>query len=269
MRPGDLVGERFELEAEAGSGGMGAVFRARDRETGGTVALKVMHEREHADRRLAREAAALAEIEHPGIVRYVAHGPSWIAMEWLEGEDLEQRLLRQGLTLRESIALARCAASALGAAHARGLVHRDVKPANLWLTGGDPAHVKLLDFGIARARVQASMTGTGVAIGTPAYMAPEQARGERSLDARADVFSLGCVLFECVAGRPPFVGESIAAVLAKVLFEEVPPLGEVASVPRELEELVGRMLAKDPAPRPRDGEEIAHALEVLEIVAVA
>src|SRR4030095_6392764 len=141
------------------------------------------------------------------------------------------------LTLADSVELARRAAEALGAAHARGIVHRDVKPANLWLAHGTPAGVKLLDFGVARARIKSSLTGVGVAVGTPAYMAPEQARGDRNVDARADVFSLGCVLFECIVGRPAFVGEGIAAVLAKVLLEEVPLLGELEAVPRELESL--------------------------------
>jgi serine/threonine protein kinase len=159
MQTGDVVGERFEIEAEAGAGGMGVVYRARDRTTGTTVALKVMHTLgEEGARRLEREATALAGIAHPSIVRYVAHGPSWIAMEWLEGEDLKERLERRGLTVAESVALAHAVAAGLGAAHARGIVHRDVKPANVWLVGGETTQVKLLDFGIARARVLASMT---------------------------------------------------------------------------------------------------------------
>ena len=269
MRPGEVAFDRFEIEAEAGAGGMGVVYRARDRETGERVALKIMHGLGgDTARRFEREAELLAEIAHPGIVRHIAHGPSWIAMEWLEGEDLEQRMSREALTLQESVALARAAALALGAAHARGVVHRDVKPANLWLVDGEPARVKLLDFGIARAVVRSSLTAVGAVIGTPAYMAPEQARGARELDARADVFSLGCVLFECIAGRPAFVGEGIAAVLAKVLLEEVPPLGEVAAVPVEVEELVARMLSKEPAARPADGAEVVRALLGLELTEV-
>jgi hypothetical protein len=266
MRAGELAFDRFEIEAEAGAGGMGAVYRARDRHGGGVVALKVMHGLGgDALKRFEREAALLLEIVHPSIVRYVAHGPSWIAMEWLEGEDLEARLARDKLTLHDTIAVARAAAAALGAAHARGVVHRDVKPANLWLVSGDPAKVKLLDFGIARAVVTSSLTGSGTIVGTPAYMAPEQARSSKEVDARADVFSLGCVLYECLAGRPAFVGESFAGVLAKVLLEEVPPLAESAPVPGDVDALVARMLSKDPDGRPSSGDDVVRELDALDL----
>src|SRR5262245_8028020 len=181
MRAGDIVAERFEIEREAGSGGMSVVFRAQDRLTGQPVALKLLEAQdERAEARFRREASLLADLRHPGIVRYVAHGtgaPSWLAMEWLEGEDLAQRLSRGGLAVVEAVTLLRQVAEALAAAHARGIVHRDVKPSNLFLPGGDISRVKVLDFGVARHGRVSELTLTGARVGTPAYMSPEQARG--------------------------------------------------------------------------------------------
>src|SRR5262249_48965914 len=157
-----------------------------------------------------------------GIVRYVAHGAmptgeAYLAMEWLEGEDLRSRLAREGLTLEESITLAIRVAEALGAAHAHAIVHRDLKPTNLFLRGRQVEDVKLLDFGIAQLGGGTRMTRTDMLLGTPGYMAPEQARSGQIVDARADVFSLGCVLFECLTGKPAFSGDHLMAVLAKIL----------------------------------------------------
>jgi len=251
---------------------MGEVYRAIDRTTGEPVALKVMHGiSDGGAQRLAREAQTLAELRHPGIVRYLAHGTNaegtpWLAMEWLEGEDLARRLSRGALSIAESILLVKHAAEALGAAHARGFVHRDLKPSNVFLPGDDLAQVKLLDFGLVRhGGTRVTMTKTNMVIGTPGYMAPEQARGEKSLDARADVFSLGCVLFECLTGRPAFVGEHVMAVLAKVLLEEAPRARELRpDVPGALDSLIARMMAKDPNGRPIDGSAVAAALAELD-----
>ena len=202
MRPGDIVGDRFELELSAGSGGMGEVFRARDRTTDATVAVKfLLDESAREVARFAREAQVLAELHHPRIVQYVAHdvtptGEPYLVMEWLEGEHLLSRLLRGRLTVAESVALVTHVADALAAAHARGVVHRDLKPTNLFLEGHKIDRVKLLDFGIAHLRDVTRMTQTGMLVGTPGYMAPEQARSGQAIDARADVFALGCVLFE-------------------------------------------------------------------------
>src|SRR5262249_26766865 len=152
---------------------------------------------------------------------------------------------------------------ALGVAHVRGIVHRDVKPANLFLVEGRIDRLKVLDFGVARLRDE-KLTRTGVMIGTPAYMSPEQARGTREIDPRADVFSLGCVLFECLTSRRVFPGEELMGVLAKILFEESQRPSELCEgLAPELDELVGRMLAKDPAARPPDGAAAATALEAL------
>ena len=271
MTPGDVIGGRFELLAEAGSGGMGTVYRARDRESGEFVALKVLRRDGEPDvERFVREAQVLAELAHPGVVRYVAHGatPSgdlYLAMEWLQGEDLAQRLERQGMTVPEALELGARAADALAFVHARGTVHRDIKPSNFFLPNGSIDEVKLLDFGVARTIATArAQTRSGVLLGTPAYMAPEQARGGQAVDARADLFSLGCVLFECLTGRAVFVAEHVMAVLAKILFEDAPRVRELRpDVPDAIDELVARMLSKDPRDRPDDAGSVAVALRAL------
>ncbi|XXX72360.1 protein kinase [Sorangium sp. So ce134] len=270
MKPGDVFADRFVIERLAGAGGMGTVYRALDREQDAPVALKLLSEPgPRGDARFAHEARILAELEHPGIVRFIAHGVTavgqrWLAMEWLEGEDLGERLGRAGLSVDESVAAVIAAAEALAAAHARGVVHRDIKPANLFLVGGDPRTIKLLDFGIARlGGATRVFTQSGAILGTPGYMAPEQATGEQA-DARSDVFALGAVLFECLTGRPAFMGRHPMAVLAQLLLAEVPRVRELrGDVPPALDALVARMLAKDPAGRPGGAVEAAAALRAL------
>jgi eukaryotic-like serine/threonine-protein kinase len=271
MQPGDLVGDRFELGAVAGSGGMGAVYRAVDRATGESVAVKVLREvaSEHGDR-FGREIRVLAQLRHPGIVRYIADGKTadgmqWLAMEWLDGEPLGHRVRRTGIAASEAVALVRRVGEALGAAHDRGVVHRDVKPSNLFVVRDDLARVKLLDFGVARVGDgDRFATRTGVMIGTPGYMAPEQARGDRNVGPRADVFALGCVLFELLTGEHAFVGDNVMAVLAKILLEDAPRVAELRpELPHELDELVARVLAKHPEDRPADGTALAAALAAL------
>lgn len=179
------------------------------------------------------------------------NGQLFLAMEWLDGEDLSVRRARGPLAVHEAIELASRVASALAVAHAAGIVHRDIKPSNIFLPSGALEQVQILDFGIARIIGRDRATQTGRVIGTPGYMAPEQARGDRSVDARVDVFALGCVLFECLTGRPVFIAERVAALLAKVLFEEPPRLASIApDLPAELDALLAAMLAKDPEARP-------------------
>ncbi|MGK4008993.1 protein kinase [Sorangium sp. So ce1036] len=267
MKPGDIVADRFVIERLAGSGGMGSVYRALDRLTGEAAALKVMsgHGLEHGER-FAREAQVLAELRHPGIVRYIAQGATasgepWLALEWLEGESLADRLRRRGLTVAESVTLGLRVAEALAEAHRHNVVHRDLKPSNLYLLGKSVERIKLLDFGIARLTALAPLTMTGVVMGTPFYMAPEQARGERAVGPQADVFALGCVLFHCLTGRPPFVGDDIHAALLRVVLDEAPRLRDVRpDVPEAIDAAVAQMLAKDPAARPADGGAAADAL---------
>jgi tetratricopeptide (TPR) repeat protein len=257
--PGDVLAGRFLVERWVGRGGMGAIHRAVDLQTREPVAVKVLAFAGHGDaQRFAREAAVLAELSHPAIVRYVAHGRAsnapFLAMEWLEGEDLADRLLRAPLTVSESLTLLRRACQALALAHARGIVHRDLKPSNLFLVDRDPARTKLLDFGIARHTSAArTLTQSGAVIGTVGYMSPEQAIASHRVDARTDMFALGCVLFECLTGRAAFSGPNAVAVLAKVLHEEPPAVSELrAGVDPALVALVSRLLAKNPEARPKD-----------------
>jgi hypothetical protein len=273
MQPGDLFADRFEIERVAGAGGMGTVYRAFDRVAGAPVALKLVTREDRDAERFSQEARVLAELKHPAIVRYVAHGLTsgqpFLAMEWLDGEDLAKRLGRAGLTVAESLAVGRRLAAGLAAVHAQDAVHRDVKPSNVLLVGGDPARAKLLDFGIVRFLTGLSttappITGTGVLLGTVGYMSPEQATADRALDARSDVFALGCVLFECLTGVPAFSGAQVVAVLAKILREEAPRVRALRpELPRELDDLVARMLAKDRTARPADGGEVLCALDAI------
>ncbi|WP_437332009.1 protein kinase domain-containing protein [Sorangium sp. So ce394] len=271
MRPADVVEDRFEIERLAGSGGMGDVYRARDRVSGQAVALKVLQSASVRDLgRLSREAEALVTLRLPGVVQYVAHGMTgagrpYLAMEWLDGVTLEERLAGGPLSIAESVTLAAHVATTLGAIHRLGVVHRDLKPSNLMLVGGAIERATLLDFGIARdLRLARSLTAPGAILGTPGYMAPEQARGEPTIDARADVFALGCMLFECLAGRPPFVGDNALSLIMKVVLEDPPRLGELRDgVPKPLERLVARMLSKPMERRPRDGAAVAEELAAL------
>ncbi|HEX8701536.1 MAG TPA: protein kinase, partial [Myxococcaceae bacterium] len=232
------------------------------------VALKLLHaDTPEALQRFSREAQVLASLRHPGIVSYVAHGTCqdgrpFLAMQWLEGEDLAHRLTRQPLSLAESLAVLRSAAHGLAVAHQQGVIHRDLKPANLFLRHGQPEDVVLLDFGLVRHLLPSmAMTASQMVLGTPGYMAPEQASGESAITPAADIFSLGCVLYECLTGQPPFSAPHFVAALAKILFTEPPPLRSVRpELPVALEELLQRMLAKDPAKRL---PEAAHLLMAL------
>jgi hypothetical protein len=253
---GRRIGDRFVVERLVAEGGMGFLYRARDLHTDGEAAIKVARDPgAQADERFAREARVLAELRHPAIVEYLTHGRTdegalFLAMEWLEGEDLGQRLRSRELTAGETLRLATQVAAALAVAHARRIVHRDVKPANLFLVDDRVERVKVLDFGVARIARLASLTLTGAVVGTPRYMAPEQARGDRDVDARADVFALGVLLYRCLSGREAFGGDTPAEVMRRILDDEPPPLS--APVPGELAALVRRMLDKDPAARPAD-----------------
>jgi tetratricopeptide (TPR) repeat protein len=269
-----VIADRFELEQLVGSGGMGEVFRARDRLTGGAVAVKVLHASSRDTERFRREAQILAEVSHPRIVKYVAHGIAdasrpYIAMEWLDGEDLGERLSRSGLTLHETLALAVRTSEGLAVLHERGIVHRDIKPSNLFLPRvGTFDQLKLLDLGVARLlHASRPSTRSGVMVGTPGYMAPEQARGNKEIDARADIFSLGCVIYECLAGRPVFQGDNIAALLAKILLETPITLRDAGfDIPPALDELLTRMLSKHVTARPTNGSAMLRELDQFKAV---
>ena len=249
---------------------MGTVFHARDRRDKREVALKVLSAQ--AMRNVARfeqEATILKGLQHPNIVEYVAHGSTpdglhYLVMEWVVGENLGQRLDRVGLDARETVAMALQVARALGALHERGVVHRDVKPSNIMLMPGEL--VKLVDLGVARRTTEPGrLTRTGALVGTAGYMAPEQVRGSRvPLDGRADLFALGCVMFECLTGQQAFAGETAFAARAKVLVHD-PPLVRLIepSIPEPLERLVASLLSRAPEGRPRDAREVVAALEAL------
>lgn len=268
-----VFANRFEIQEAVGSGGMGTVYRARDRYSGELVALKLLHaSRSSSDEseRFLREAVLLSELRHPGIVRHVAHGQTpdgqrFLAMEWLEGQDLGQRLTRGPLPMADCLRILLQVADALSLAHGRGIIHRDLKPSNLFLVSGDVDRVKILDFGIARRVANAqAMTQTGVLVGTPEYMAPEQARGSRQLTPASDLFSLGCVLYECLAGEPPFAAEHFAASLVQILFEEPVPIAERRpGISPALQSLLGRLLAKQPEQRLADAAALLAELRAL------
>ncbi len=274
LPPGSVVASRFVIEQHAGRGGMGSVFQARDRlGSDQLVALKLLHATgdSKALLRFTREAELLAELRHPGIVTYVAHGVAddrqpFLAMEWLEGESLSQRLAREPLDAAQSLRLLRRITEALHTAHQRGIVHRDIKPSNLFLRSGRPEDAVLLDFGIARHVVPSQfITGDSALLGTPGYMAPEQASNEPNLTPAVDIFALGCVLYECLTGEPPFTAPSLAAVLAKILFTEPPPLSSRRpELSASWQRLLDGMLAKDPRQRLRDAASLQAALSVLD-----
>ncbi|MDB4977623.1 MAG: hypothetical protein JWN48_5964 [Myxococcaceae bacterium] len=252
---------------------MGKVFRGSDRLSGARVAVKVMLERRSAwDQRFAREAETLASLQHPNIVRHIAHGVTlsgerYLVMEWLDGEDLTARLTRGALSVTETLLLARQVAEALALAHARGVVHRDLKPSNLWLVDGKISQVKVLDFGVARLAATSSVTHAGSVVGTPGYMAPEQVRGGDDVDARADVFSLGSVLFECLTGKPLFWADHIIGMLAKILLDQVPNLRDLdPSIPESVDHLLSVMLAKARVDRPLNGAALMEALRTLDVL---
>ncbi|WP_434046759.1 MULTISPECIES: protein kinase domain-containing protein [Sorangium] len=270
MTPGERLGARYLIERQAGKGGLGTVYRARDVESGAPVAIKVLREPTDDKRsRFAREARALAALAHPCIVRYIAHGQTpdgelYLAMEWLEGEDLAARLARGRLEPAAAIKALIRVAEGLAFAHAQGIIHRDIKPQNIFLPGGEIERATIVDLGLARiADATTALTRTGATVGTPSFMAPEQVIGEGEVDARADVYALGCVLFACLAGRPPFAAAHPLAMLARVVFEEPPRLSALApGLPAELDAFVARLLVKQPDRRP-DAREALDELRAL------
>jgi tetratricopeptide (TPR) repeat protein len=259
MDRGTLVAGRYEIDALAGAGGMASVYRAHDRQTDRVVAVKVLQPGSaHLDERFVREIALLEELYHPAIVRYLDAGVTsertrYLVMEWLDGEDLQSRLRRQPLGLGESLTLVARVAAALAFVHARRIVHRDVKPANIFLPHGRVDEAKLLDFGVARwAAASVTLTQPGSRFGTPAYMSPEQVRGVDRLNSRTDTFSLGCVLYECLTGEPAFVAHDAMAVFCKILMERPPALSEALPyLPLEIDSLFRRMVAQKSIDRPR------------------
>jgi eukaryotic-like serine/threonine-protein kinase len=266
VRSGTQFGDRFEILARAGAGGMGTVYRARDRASEEVVALKVFAPLGAVgQRRFDREASALASIVHPAVVRYIAHGIEderpWIAMEWLAGETLRDRLARAPLAIDEAVRVVRRAAEGVAAGHRIGIIHRDMKPSNILLVDRSIEGTKVIDFGLARGAEDENLTTTGALLGTVGYMAPEQARSPRDVDARADVFGLAAVLYRCVVGERPYRGRDDVESLVRTVFDEVPAARTLApDVPGPLSDLLTRALSREPTRRPESAAALAEEL---------
>src|SRR5687767_12997810 len=274
-RLAEALADRYLVERELGHGGMATVWLATDARAQRSVAIKVLQPslaNAIGAERFAREVMLTARLQHPNIVPVLDSGviPSsgdgpplpWYVMPYVAGESLRARLGREGqLPVDEALRLAREVASALDYAHRQGVVHRDIKPENILLQDGAAL---VADFGIALAVQQAGghrMTQTGMSLGTPAYMSPEQAMGERDIGPRSDVYALGAMTFEMLAGEPPFTGPSSQAIVAKVLTEQPPPLrAKRPSVPPAAEAAIHTALQKLPADRWGSAKEFGDAL---------
>jgi serine/threonine-protein kinase len=274
--PEDLIGReiagKLVVEALVGVGGMGAVYRARHKQLGTTIAVKVLHEHFRADlqfcARFHAEALVISQLDHPNVVRIIDYGQEpdgllYLAMDFLEGVELQEILLRAGtLPLPRIVDVAMQVSAGLGHAHARGIIHRDVKPSNIVLVKSDDDEgrpvelVKVCDFGIA------ARTGASDLLGTPAYMSPEQCMG-RDVDGRSDVYSLGVIMYELATGQLPFSSNDEAKLIAMQRSEPPPRPSSVRNVDKRLESLILRMLAKAPHERPDNMRDLRAELRFL------
>ncbi len=264
------LASQYRIDRELGQGGMATVYLAEDVRHRRKVALKVLHPELSAvlgPERFLKEIELTASLQHPHILPLFDSGSSegqlFYVMPFVEGETLRSRLERERqLPVAEALQIAREVADVLQYAHERGVIHRDIKPENILLQGG---HALVADFGIALAVQQAGgqrMTQTGLSLGTPQYMAPEQAMGDKNVDARADIYALGAVIYEMLAGEPPFTGPTAQAIVAKVITEKPTPLVRVRdSVPAHVDSAIAQALAKLPADRPSSARELAGALQ--------
>jgi len=268
-RLGLALADRYRIARELGQGGMATVYLAHDLRHDRDVAIKVLHEDLGATlgpERFLAEIKTTAKLQHPHILPLLdsgeANGLLFYAMPFVAGETLRERLTRDTqLSIDETLRIAREVADALGAAHALGIIHRDIKPENILLQGG---HALVADFGIALAVQQAGgarMTQTGLSLGTPQYMSPEQAMGEKTIDSRADIYALGAVVYEMLTGQPPFSGPTVQAIVARILTERPASIRNVRdTVPENVEDAVMSALAKLPADRPASAEEFSRAI---------
>lgn len=321
MRVGDVIASRFSLESEVATGGMGRVYRGLDQQSGERVAIKLLLQPDPASlARFLQESSLLADLRHPGIVRYIAHGrleseSAYLIMEWLDGEDLAEYLDRRImdplggkrhdlatsnirdasladstdtaatikddlslliksaeshapenlLTIEDIVRFGRRLASAVSELHRRGIVHRDIKPANLFLPNCSLEHVKLIDLGTAHQRTaNERLTEPGSLLGTPHYMAPEQARASDEITPATDIWAIGCVLYQCLTGVKPFVGGDLLAVLASIVVDKPVPLRMLRrDVPDDLASLVMSTLEKAPELRPQDADQLVCSIEAL------
>jgi serine/threonine protein kinase len=266
----EALGDRYTVERELGRGGMATVYLAHDRTEGRHVAIKAMHRglvTALGTERFHREMGIAASLSHPLILPLYdsgnAGGVLYYVMPYVEGESLYQRLERdRRLALEDALRITRDVADALGYAHGRGVVHRDVKPENVLLAG---ERAVIADFGLARAIGAADyrkLTETGVVLGTVYYMSPEQLGGRRDLDQRADIYSLGCILYEMLTGEPPYTG-SLEQVVSRIVRAPIPSAQRlVPTVPPAVDRAIGRAIAKSAADRFESMQEFAGALGV-------
>jgi serine/threonine protein kinase len=272
-RLAEALAGSYVIEGEIGRGGMGVVYSARDQQLKRRVAIKLLPPelafRQEIKKRFIREAQTAARLSHPHIVPIHTVGEKnelvYFVMGFVDGESLAQRLRRRGrLPVEEARRIIKETADALGLAHAAGIIHRDIKPDNILLEG-TRRRVMVTDFGIAKALSEAgagTLTGTGVALGTPTYMSPEQAAGESDVDARSDLYALGIVAFEMLSGKPPFRAPTVAGLLMKQITEPPPDLMSLRSeIPEELASTVMRLLEKDPEGRWPTADALRRALE--------
>ena len=259
----------YAITHKLGQGGMGVVYAARDERLQRPVALKMISSQSYDEttrKRFWREARTAASVNHPNICQIYDIGDDdgddlFIAMELLEGETLDQRLQKGPMSVSQAVPVALDILAALAAVHARGVVHRDLKPSNVFLT---PHGVKVLDFGVARPQPEqaltaaANLTGTGVLVGTPRYIAPECVLGEAA-DASSDLFAVGAILFEILAGRPAFGGRTVPEVLRATVYEQPPALTGPPAV-AAVDRVIRRALAKRPGDRPESADEMARQL---------
>ena len=276
-RVGRVLSSRFRVLRLVASGGMASVYEAEDLAGGGTGALKLLraHCRRQPDavERLSREAAAATRISDPHIVRTLdagklSDGEPFVFMELLNGQSLERLLSQRGrLPIAEAVDIAAQAARGLRAAHTAGVLHRDIKPPNLFITAGESGRgrrVKLLDFGVSKLSDLVSLTREGFALGTFSYMPPEQMMSAKRVDARADLYALGVVLYQCVTGRLPFMARSLHALMRAMEVEEYTRVSRLRpDAPPELDALIERSLRADPRARYAEAAELEADLERL------
>jgi serine/threonine-protein kinase len=266
------IADRFTIEGPIGRGSRAIVYRAQDRVRGGTVALKVLHSDLASALdygRFCKEMGHTRQLNHPGIIPVIQVGELAgrlvVITPFVEGETLRSRLKREPeFPVRDAVSITREIADALGYAHANDMLHKDVKPENIFLT---PARAMLMDLGVSRAITRAmeeTQTGTGLTLGTPAYMSPEHASGGVEIDARADLYSLGCVFYEMLAGEPPFTAATPQAVLMRTLTDTpVPITVRRDSLPADVGVTMDRLLARSPGARFPDAGRVVEALRTI------
>ena len=267
---GRLIADRYTVDRKIGSGAAAEVYLARDLRHDRLVAVKVLRPEIAAwmgSERFLREIRITANLQHPHILPLLDSGFNdglcWYAMPYVTGESLREAMARGPMSLKDAARTAAEICKALACAHGQQVVHRDIKPENIMLSGGMAI---VMDFGLARALSSGhtGLTATGLPLGTPAYMSPEQVMGEEVIDARADIYGLGCVFYEMLTGRPPFVAQSAAVVMRQHIQETpAPPSTLQPGIPAPVDRIIAKALAKKPADRYQKAEEFLAQLEMV------